>query len=182
MNLLAANLLAAVLSFVVAGLAAAWYVAPVLTRNPLARALTLLMWVEAFRYVALQIFSASEVAGLSASVAAQRVIALGDLATAVLAVLALIALRRRHVTARLLVWVVAVVGTADLVSATLTGISEQLTHTASDWSWVILAFYVPVLWAASVLTFWQLLTRRRESLRGHVSAARLGPMRSPTTS
>ena len=115
MNLLAANLLATVLSFVAAGLVAAWYVAPALTRRPLAEALTLLMWIEAFRYVALQIFSASNVAGLAASGTAQRVIAFGDLATAVLALLALVALRRRHASARLLVWVVAVVGTADLV-------------------------------------------------------------------
>jgi hypothetical protein len=171
MNLLAANLLAALLSYVAAGLAAVWYVAPALNRRPLAQALTLLMWVEAFRYVALQVFSAAEVAGLTASLTAQRVIAFGDLTTAVLALLALIALRRRHTTARALVWVVAVVGTADLVSATVTGIREQLTNTASDWSWVILAFYAPVLWVVSVLTFWQLLTRRKESLRGSETVA-----------
>jgi hypothetical protein len=35
-------------------------------------------------------------------------------------------------------------------------VSEHLTDTASDWSWVILAFYVPVLWVAAVLTFWQI--------------------------
>ncbi|NUR07225.1 MAG: hypothetical protein HOQ45_09460 [Nocardioidaceae bacterium] len=181
MNLLAANLLATFLSFVAAGLVAAWYVAPALTRRPLAQALTLLMWVEAFRYVALQIFSAADVAGLTASGTAQRVIAFGDLTTAVLALMSLIALRRLHPSARPLVWVVAVVGAADLVSATATGISERLTDTASDWSWVILAFYVPALWVTAVLTFWQLLTRRQESLRRDAPAFQLDAMSSPTT-
>ena len=120
--------------------------------------------MQAFRYVALQIFSASAVAGLEASLATQRVIAFGDLATAVLALVALLALRRGTPVARALMWVLAIVGTADLISATVTGVAGHLADTASGWSWFILAFYVPALWVAEVLTFWQLIARRRESL------------------
>lgn len=164
MSLLAANLLATVLTFVAAVLIAVWYARPALARLPLARALTLLMWVQVFRYLALQIFSAAAVGGLAASSTAQRVIAFGDLATALLALGALLALRRGSHIARPLVWAATIVGTVDLISATAVGVSEHLLDTASNWSWVILAVYVPFLWMASVLTFWQLLTRRREPL------------------
>ena len=111
MNLLAAYLIASLLSYVAAMLMAVWYLAPALARRPLAEALTVLAWVQAFRYVALQIFSASDVAGLQASLAAQRVIAFGDLATAVLAIVALLTLRRGMPVARPLMWVLAIVGT-----------------------------------------------------------------------
>jgi len=163
-NLLAANLVASLLSYLAATLIAVWYLAPALMRRPLAEALTILAWVQGFRYVALQIFSASDVAGLEASLATQSVIALGDLATAVLALVALMALRRGAPAARPLMWVLAIVGTADLISATVTGVAGRLADTASGWSRFILAFYVPALWVAEVLTFWQLIARRRESM------------------
>ncbi len=164
MNLLAANLVATLLSFCAAIMIGLWYLAPAVARRPLADALAVLVWFHAFRYVALQIFSAAEVGGLSASSAAQRTIAFGDLATSVVALITLWALRRRLLAGRALAWLVAVIGTADLVSATIVGINGKLTDTATDLSWLILAFYVPVLWITAVMLFWQLISRRRELL------------------
>ena len=66
-------------------------------------------------------------------------------------------------------WLVAIVGTADLFSATAVGISQKLTDTASNWSWFILAFYVPFLWVAAIMLFCQLIARRREPLAGPAS-------------
>jgi hypothetical protein len=164
MNLLAANLVATLLSFCAAIMIGLWYLAPAVARRPLADALAVLVWFHAFRYVALQIFGAAEVGGLSASSAAQRTIAFGDLATSVVALITLWALRRRLLAGRALAWLVAVIGTADLVSATIVGINGKLTDTATDLSWLILAFYVPVLWITAVMLFWQLISRRRELL------------------
>ena len=130
-------------------------------QRPLGAALIFLLWFHSIRHIAMQIFSAADVGGLEA---AERTIAYGDLATAVLAVLAIVALHKRLEPGRYLAWVVAIVGTADLISASVAGIGQELTETATDFSWFILAFIVPILWVTSVMLFWQLYTRRTKPL------------------
>ncbi len=164
MDLAAANLVAAFVSYAVAVSVAIWFLIPAARQRSVADALFMLLFIHAFRHVALQIFSAAEVGGLDASDGALRVIAFGDLATSVLVLIALWALRQRKSFARVLVWVSTLVGMVDLVSATVTGIGEQLTETATDFSWMILSFYVPALWVTAILTLWQLATRRSEPL------------------
>jgi hypothetical protein len=164
MDLAAANLLASLLSYAVAITIGVWYLAPAVQERPLADALTLLLWFHVPRYVALQIFSAADIGGLNATADAQRTIAIGDVATAALALLAIWTLRRRFQAGRLLAWMVAVIGTADLIGATVIGIANDITSTASDWTWIVLAFYVPILWVTTVMLFWQLTARRAEPL------------------
>lgn len=171
MDLLTANSIASLLTLVAFAMVALWYLAPALNRKPLGVALTALLWFHAFRYVALQIFSAAAVGGLNASSGTLQTIAFGDLVTAVLALISIAALRRGLGAASVLVWATAIIGTADLVSATVAGIGGHLIDTASNWSWFILAVYVPVLWITAVMIFWQLLTRRNEPLTS-VAAAR----------
>ena len=163
-DLMAANLVASLVSFALAISVGIWYLGPAVRARGLADALMLLVMFHAFRHIAMQIFSARGVGGLDAPEGAVRTIAFGDLATAVLALAALWALYRRHALAKPMTWLVAVAGTADLVSATIAGIANELTETATDLSWFILAFYVPFLWITSVMLFWQLITRRDESL------------------
>ena len=171
MDLANANLIAMLLSFVIAITIGLWYLAPAVRSRPLGAALTMLLWFHAFRHIALQIFSAAEIAGLDATTNAQRTIAYGDLGTAVLAVAAMWAIRQRLAAGRLLAWLVAVVGTADLVSATAVGLDQHLTDTATNLSWLALAFYTPILWVTGVMLFWQLYTRRAEPLDAPTSAA-----------
>jgi hypothetical protein len=100
----------------------------------------------------MQIFSAADIGGLTASTSAQRTIAFGDLATALLALGTLWTLRRPLPMAHLMAWLVAIVKTADLLSATAVEF--------------ILAFYVPFLWVTAIVLFWQLVARRKEPLAG----------------
>lgn len=164
MGLAAADTIAMLVSFVIAIIIGAFYLAPSARRRELASALIMLLWFHAFRHIAMQIFSASEIGGLQATETAQRTIAFGDLATAVLAVVTIAVLHRRLEAGRWLAWITAVFGTVDLVSATITGIGEHLTDTATDLSWLNLAFYVPILWVTAIMLFWQLYTRRHEPL------------------
>ena len=164
MDLAAANTIAMLLSFVIAITIGVLYLAPAVRRRPLGSALILLLWFHAFRHIAMQIFSAAEVGGLAATENAQRTIAFGDLATAALAVLAIIVLHRGLEIGRWLAWLTAVVGTIDLISATITGIDQELTASATDLSWLILAFYVPILWVTAIMLFWQLVTRRSDAI------------------
>ena len=104
-----ALLLANTLSFVVYAIIAFWYIVPWAKTQERAVALTPLLWVHAFRHVALQVFSAQK-AGLVIPDYFRNAIAFGDLAGMILALVALIALRRRSRLAIPITWLF-VVGT-----------------------------------------------------------------------
>ena len=155
--------LASTLSFIVLLLMATWYVIPWLKSRSRADALTALLWVQAFRYVALQIFSAQKF-GFAVSDGARDQIAAGDVTGMILALIAIVALRYRLRVAALLVWVFVAETAFDLVNATIAGIREELFSTASGVTWLILTFYVPLLWVSLGLIVWQLCSRHREPL------------------
>src|SRR5262245_20328172 len=112
---IAAAGLASTLSFIVLLLMATWYVIPWLKSRSRADALIALLWVQAFRYVALQIFSAQKF-GFAVSDGARDQIAAGDVAGMILALIAIVALRYRLRVATLLVWVFVAETVLDLVN------------------------------------------------------------------
>ena len=157
----AASLLATGLAFVWVALFSVWHVVPWMRRRPVTVALAACLWVHALRIAALQIFSA-QAAGFHVSLGAARGIAYGDVAAACLAVVGVWLLRRRSRAVVPFLWLFIVVAAADLVNATLLGIRENATDTATDLTWLILSMYVPILWATLVLAVWQLATRRSD--------------------
>ena len=159
--LMFAAALASALSFVIFAVMAAWYVAPWLAARRRAEALTALLWVHAFRYVALQIFSAQNF-GFAVSNGARDQIAFGDVIGAVLAFGAIVALRYGAGIAAPLVWVFVAESALDLANSTIAGVREELFSTASGVTWLILTFYVPLLWVTLGLIAWQLYSRRAE--------------------
>jgi len=160
---MSAAALASVLSFAVFAVMAGWYVAPWLATRQRAEALVPLLWVHAFRHIALQIFSAQRF-GFAVSDGARDQIAAGDVTGMVLAVISIVALHYRARVAPLLVWVFVAETVFDLVNATIAGVREQLFATASGVTWLILTFYVPLLWVSLALIVWQLYVRRRGPL------------------
>jgi hypothetical protein len=163
MNLTAVAGLANVLSLIVFILLAAWQVAPWLKSRPRAPALVPLVWVNAFRHVALQIYSAQQ-SGFAVSDGARDQIAAGDVIGMMLAVAALAALHYRARVAALLVWILVAETAFDLVRTTILGVQEQLYATASGVTFLIVTFYVPLLWVTLGLMAWQLIFRRNEPL------------------
>ena len=161
MSPMSAAALASVLSFVVFAIMAVLYVAPWLATRRRAEALIPLLWVHAFRHVALQIYSAQQF-GFAVSDGARDQIAGGDVTCMVLAVTSIVALHYRLHIAPVLVWVLVAVTIVDLVNATIAGVREQLFATASGLTWLILTFYVPLLWVSLGLIVWQLYSRRQE--------------------
>src|SRR5260370_35254416 len=113
MSLMSAAALASVLSFIMFAIMAINYVAPWLATQPRAEALTPLLWVHAFRYVALQTHSAQQF-GFAVSDGARDQIAIGDVIAAILAVIPIVALHYRARFAPLLVLVLVAEGTFDL--------------------------------------------------------------------
>lgn len=163
MNLATAGILAMTLSFTAFIAAATWHVAPWLARRSRGDALIPLLWVHAFRHVALQILSAQQ-SGFAVSDALRDEILYGDLAGMVLALLSIFAIRNRLGFVIPLVWVFVAATVVDLVNGSVGGMREGALGLASGMTWLILTFYVPMLYTSLGLIVWQLLRRRREPL------------------
>jgi hypothetical protein len=161
MSLTLAAALATILNFGIFTLVAVWYVAPWLETQQRAVALAALVWVQVFRDIALQIFSAQRF-GFLVSTPTRDIIAYGDVAGTILALISLVVLRYRPRVAAFFVWILVLETVADLLYGTIAGLNEQIFEKAFGVTWIILAFYVPILWVSLVLTVWQLYSRQSE--------------------
>jgi hypothetical protein len=85
----------------------------------------------------------------------------GDLATAFLALLALIALRARFSGAIAVVWLCITVGMLDTINAIIQSVRYNVFSYPLGFNWVIVAIYVPALLVSSLLIFMQLLSPNR---------------------
>jgi uncharacterized membrane protein len=137
-----------------------WYGVPRLSRLPREAALVPLVWIHVFRMVGGTILAPGSV---DAAVPAEfrTMIGLGDMATAVLALAALVALRVRWPGAIALVWLFLAVGMIDTVNAIIQSMRFSVFAHGLGFNWVIVTAYVPALLVSSVLIFIQL--RRRAS-------------------
>jgi hypothetical protein len=132
-----------------------WYGVPRLSRLPREAALVPLVWIHVFRMVGGTILAPGSV---DAAVPAEfrTMIGLGDMATAVLALLALVALRVRWPGAIALVWLFLAVGTIDTLNAIIQSMRFSVFTYGLGFNWVIVTAYVPALLVSSVLIFIQL--------------------------
>jgi len=153
------------LSLVAYVLIAFWYVAPRLSKLPLETALAPLLWVHAFRMVGGTILAPGSVES-GVPMAFRVMIGYGDLATAFLALLALIALRARFSGAITLVWLCMIVGNLDTLNAIIQSVRYNVFTYALGLNWVIVTLYVPALLASSLLIFMQLLSPNRSPSKG----------------
>jgi hypothetical protein len=150
------------LSLAAYGLIAWWYVAPRLSRLPLDLALAPLLWVHAFRILGGTILAPGSV-GPGVPTEFREMIGYGDLTTAVLALLALIALRRQLPLAIALVWVCVTLGMLDTVNAIIQSIRFSVFTYPLGVNWVIVTMYVPALLVSSLLIVLQLIASARRT-------------------
>ena len=123
----------------------------------------MLLWIQAFRHVALQIFSAQQF-GFAVSDYARDQIAASDLIGMLLAVATIVVLRYHWRFAVVLVWLLVAETALDLVYTSFLGVQERLYASASNLTWLIVSFYVPLLWVNLGLIVWQMYSRRDEPL------------------
>jgi hypothetical protein len=153
------------LSLVAYSLIAFWYVAPRLSVLPRELALAPLLWVHAFRIVGGTILAPGAV-GPGVPIEFRTMIGYGDLLTALLALLALIALRTHLPRAIAFVWLCVIVGMLDTVNAIIQSVRFSVFTYALGVNWVIVTIYVPALLVSSLLIFMQLLDRNRSTTKG----------------
>ena len=140
-----------VMAFIAYGLIAQWYVMPVLRSLPRARALVPLLLFHSFRFIGLAFL----IPGVTAQELDPRFAnpaAYGDLLAAVLALVALLALRREWRAAIPLVWLFNVEGTIDLLNA----VTQGLRYTEDGMlgaTYFIPAVVVPALLVSHVMVF-----------------------------
>jgi hypothetical protein len=132
-----------------------WYVSPRLAGLPREAALVPLVWVHTFRMVGGTILAPGAV---DAAVPAEfrTMIGWGDMVTAALALLALVALRVKWPGAIALVWLFLAVGLLDTVNAIIQSMRFSVFAHGLGFNWVIVTAYVPALLVSSVLIFLQL--------------------------
>jgi hypothetical protein len=148
------------LSLLAYSLIAWWYVVPRLAGLPRELALVPLLWVHAFRIVGGTIL-APGAAGPGVPMEFRTMIGYGDLITALLALLALTALRLRISSAVAFVWLLLIVGMLDTVNAIIQSMRFNVFTYALGVNWVIVTVYVPALLVSSLLIFLQLLNGNR---------------------
>ncbi len=146
------------MSLVIFALIAKWHVYPGLKGRNRDEALILLFWVHAFRYMPLTLFAPGQASPELPTDAVEQ-IAYGDLVSSVLALLAIIALKRRWASGIGIAWFANVFGFVDYLAATGRGISIGMFEHYLGWSWYILNFYTPMLLVCHVMIF--ALLRRR---------------------
>jgi hypothetical protein len=138
-----------------------WYGVPRLSRLAREAALVPLLWIHAFRMVGGAILAPGAV-DAAVPLDFRTMIGYGDMATAVLALLALVALRRRLPAAIPLVWLFLTVGTLDTVNAIIQSMRYSVFTHGLGLNWVIVTTYVPALLVSSVLIFIQLRRPSRD--------------------
>jgi hypothetical protein len=132
-----------------------WYGAPRLSRLPREVALVPLVWVHVLRMVGGTILAPGAV-DAAVPMEFRTMIGFGDMTTALLALLALIALRYRSPVAIALVWLFLAVGLLDTVNAIIQSMRFSVFTHGLGVNWVIVTAYVPALLVSSVLIFIQL--------------------------
>jgi hypothetical protein len=143
-------------SLVAFALIAWWHVEPRLLALPREEALVPLLWVQVFRYAPLALYAPGQVDGhIPGDVAAA--VGLGDLASAAVALVALVALHRRAKSAIALAWIFSAVGIGDLVFATMKAVGAEMYRFPMGWNWYILNFYVPMIVVGHVMILRHLL-------------------------
>jgi len=139
-------------SLVAYSLAAWWYLVPRLARLPREMALVPLVWIHVLRIAGGTILAPGAV-GDAVPMDFRTMIGYGDMLTALLAMVALVALRLRVRYAIALVWLFVLVGLIDTVNA----IIESMRYTVFNYplgvNWVIVTTYVPALLVSTVLIF-----------------------------
>lgn len=145
------------LSFLVYGLVARWYVTPRLASRPLHAALQPLLALHASRHLGM-VFLVPSVVGPALPAVFAVPAAYGDLLASLLALAAIGALRARSRIALPLTWLFNVVGLLDLINAFYQGLTNDVQLGPA---YFIPTFIVPALVITHVMMFRMLVRHPR---------------------
>ncbi len=170
----AAAQLAMTVNFATLVVLAVWKYVPWSRERPLTVAAWPLVAIHTARTVALQLYS-SQANGFDVSDSTRNEIIWGDFVGAGLALITLLTIWLAPRYLRPVASLLIVVTVIDLANALVEGVREELLGKATDVSWLILTFYVPLLWVTIGLLGWLVLTRRDETISSVPASQRSQP-------
>jgi hypothetical protein len=147
-----------VIAFISFGLLAKWYALPKLKNRPRDEALMLILFFHSFRYIGLAFL----IQGVTAEALDPRFAnpaAYGDLLASILALISILALRRKWSIAIALVWIFNIEGTIDLLNALYQGF-RFVPAGYFGATFFIPAVIVPALLVSHYIVFRLLLKRK----------------------
>src|SRR5262245_58889237 len=159
-----ALLLAQLFSLTTFFIAAMFYFVPWTHMQDRAAALQPLIWIQAFRFIALQSFSAQASGSMPISDGMRDQIVFGDIIGAALAIITIVALHYRIRVAVWLAWLVVAETIFDFGNNIARAAREHVDGLASGTTWMIQTFYLPLIVLAVIFTVWQLISRRHEKM------------------
>ncbi len=151
------------ISLVVYSLIAVWYVVPWLKTLDKRQALTAPLWIHVFRYVTLYLLVAQR-EGYAISDQTLRVVVIGDLSGAVLALIGIIFLRMRSRLGPIFVALVLIASVADFAIGSYVRSQVGQDPEATGVWWLVFVFFAPLVLVTLPLLGWQLYQRRGEAL------------------
>lgn len=146
------------LSLTIASMAAKWYIYPALRRREISEALVPLFFVHSLRYLPSSGFAPGQLA--SDIPDAMATIAYGDLASAIVAIVAIVALRKGVPGAISIAWGANILMALDWLIATYLAATNELVTYSMGGNWYIIAYYVPLLAVVHVMIFARLVAER----------------------
>jgi hypothetical protein len=160
-------------SLVLSAMVGSWYVAPALRKLPVRAALVPLFLFQALRYLPSSAFAPGQI-GDAVPKDAMAAIAYGDLASAALALVAVVFLRYGLRGAIAVAWLVNVLTSLDWLQASYLAASNRLATYPMGANWYIVNYYVPAIGVAHVMIFARLWKEARapESSTAGVSLGR----------
>ncbi len=150
-----------VLSFVTFSLAGQ-RLARRLAAMPREPALGLLLWLHGFRYIPLGLLAPGQ-AAREIPPFVLRTIAIGDLVSALFALVALALLQVRAKAALGWVWLFSMVSMLDIGTALVVGLGNHVYRYALGISWYVLTLYVPLVCVSQAMILIRLLQKRSVS-------------------
>jgi hypothetical protein len=146
-------------STVLFALVAKWYISPALNRLPVKSALVPLFLVHALRYLPSSGYAPGQI-DPRVPASAMDAIAYGDLASAVLALIAALFLYYEWHGAIGVAWIVNIATSLDWLNAGFVAASNHLVTYPMGGNWYIINYYVPVIGVVHVMIFARLFGAR----------------------
>ena len=146
-------------SLVLFSLVAKWYISPFLNALPTPAALVPLFLVHALRYLPSSAFAPGQI-DARVPMRAMEAIAYGDLASALLAIMAALFLYYRWRGAIAVAWIVNIAMRLDWINAGYVAASNELVTYPMGGNWYIINYYVPVIGVIHLMIFARLLRGR----------------------
>ena len=115
-------------------------------------ALTILALPHLIRHIGLTLLTPGVVVGPNLNQNFATSTAIGDYITVIFAIISIIALKKKSKIAIPMVWIMNVCGLTDIILALGKGISFQVLNDIGP-GWFIIAFWVPLLLVAHILSF-----------------------------